>query len=151
LRVPSHSESTLRLIGRRQIWTNNSWMHDYPTLASRRKTCTLLMHPRDAGARGIRDGEMVVVRSRTGAVAVRAEISDRMMQGVVSLPHGWSGARGGLTRSIGSLDAGVSLNDLTDDQRIDGLAGTAAFSGVPVEVARQAGWGPPTRTLPKDG
>jgi anaerobic selenocysteine-containing dehydrogenase len=144
---PAQAELALRLIGRRQIWTNNSWMHDYPTLASRRKTCTLLIHPRDASARGIRDGEMVVVRSRTGAVPVRAEISDRMMQGVVSLPHGWSGARGGPKQSIGSPGPGASLNDLTDDQQIDRLAGTAAFSGVPVEVTRQPAYGPRAGTL----
>jgi hypothetical protein len=33
-----------------------------------------------------------------------------------------------------SAHAGASVNDVQDELRVDGLAGTAAFSGLPVEV-----------------
>ena len=56
------------------------------------------------------------------------------MPGVVSIPHGWGHDRPGLGLQIARAHAGASINDLTDDQRIDTLCGNAAFSGVPVTV-----------------
>jgi anaerobic selenocysteine-containing dehydrogenase len=91
-----------------------------------------MIHPLDARARGITHGDVVRVRSRTGSVAVRAELSPDIMPGVVSLPHGWRGARRVCGQAPGA--DGVSVNDVTDDHRLDGLAGTAAFNGVAVDV-----------------
>jgi anaerobic selenocysteine-containing dehydrogenase len=123
----------LRLIGRRQVRTNNSWLHNCrDALAGPRASCALMIHPLDARTRGIAHGDLVRVRSRTGSVAVRAEVSPDIMPGVVSLPHGWRGARHVGDQAPGA--DGVSVNDVTDDHRVDGLAGTAAFSGVAVDV-----------------
>jgi anaerobic selenocysteine-containing dehydrogenase len=76
------------------------------------------------------------VRSRVGAVLVPVTVTDDVMPGVVSLPHGYGHSREGVRARLATQHAGVSLNDLTDDQTIDALVGTSAFSGVPVEVAR---------------
>lgn len=124
----------LALIGRRDLRSNNSWMHNVERLMRGDDRCTLLMHPRDAEARGVATGMRVRVRSRVGEVVVPVELSDTVMQGVVSLPHGFGHARRGVALRVATQHPGASINDLTDDQRVDTLIGTAAFAGVPVEV-----------------
>jgi len=111
----------LRLIGRRDLRSNNSWMHDVRRLVRGKERCDLLMHPDDVARLGLRDGGRVRVRSRAGSVDVPLRASDAMMPGVVSLPHGWGRSR-------------ASANDLTDDEYLDAVTGNAAFNGVPVTV-----------------
>jgi anaerobic selenocysteine-containing dehydrogenase len=96
--------------------------------------CTLLVHPEDAEERGLSDGAEAVVRSRVGEVRVPVQVSDEIMRGVVSLPHGWGHGRRRIRQRIAAEHAGVSVNDLTDEQWIDPLTGNAGFNGVPVEV-----------------
>jgi anaerobic selenocysteine-containing dehydrogenase len=125
----------LLLIGRRLLRTNNSWSHNSLRLVKGPEQCTLLIHPRDAQARGIGDGAKVRIASRVGAIEVPAVLSDEVMPGVVSLPHGYGHNRPGTSWRIAEAHAGASINDLTDEQRIDVMAGTASFSGLPVAVA----------------
>ena len=124
----------LRLIGRRQLRGNNSWMHNYPRLMKGADRCTLLLHPTDAAARGIADGDRVRVASRAGSVQVPAQVSDEVMPGVVSLPHGFGHGRPGIGQTVAAAHPGASANDVTDDQRVDALGGNAALNGVPVRV-----------------
>jgi anaerobic selenocysteine-containing dehydrogenase len=128
------AERKLLLIGRRDLRSNNTRLHNSPRLVKGKQRCTLLMNPRDASALRVRDGEQVEVRSRTGRVQATLEVTDDVMAGVVSLPHGWGHSRLGTRLGVASARPGVSVNDLTDEQRLDELTGTAAFSGVPVEV-----------------
>ena len=124
----------LRLVGRRHVRSNNSWTHNVPRLMAGKPICTLLMHPDDAAARELKPGARVRVRSRVGEIEVPVEVSDDMMPGVVSLPHGFGHGRSGTRQSVAQAHAGASINDLTDEQLIDELTGNAAFSGVPVQV-----------------
>ncbi len=126
----------LVLIGRRALRSNNSWMHNSLRLVKGPAGCVLLIHPEDAAARGLRAGESARVTSRVGAVVVPIGVTDEISRGVVSLPHGWGHARDGAGLSVAADHAGVSLNDLTDEQSIDALCGNAAFSGVPVSVTK---------------
>jgi anaerobic selenocysteine-containing dehydrogenase len=109
-------------------------MHNSERLVKGRDRCTLLMHPEDATRRGLANGQRVRVASRVGTVEAALEVSDEMRPGVVSLPHGWGHGREGTSLRVARGVPGVSLNDLTDELRIDPLSGNAAFSGVPVEV-----------------
>lgn len=124
----------LKLIGRRHVRSNNSWMHNYHRLVKGRPRCTLLMHPDDVQALGLADGQKVRVQSRVGKVEVMLEQSDCMMPGVVSLPHGWGHDRKGIRMGTATEHAGVSVNDLTDERHIDPVSGNNALNGVPVEV-----------------
>ena len=128
------SNGHLLLIGRRQLRSNNSWMHNYPRLLRGNPHCTILMHPTDAACRQLVSGQTVVVRSRVGSVALPLEITDEIMPGVVSIPHGWGHDRSGTQLDVAQQHAGESLNDLTDNQAIDALCGTAAFNGTFVTV-----------------
>jgi anaerobic selenocysteine-containing dehydrogenase len=109
-------------------------MHNVDRLVRGKDRCTLLMHPNDARERGLTDGGRVRVTSSTGAIDAPLEVSDEMMPGVVSLPHGWGHGRSGTEMGIAAAHPGVSINELTDDQRVDTLTGNAAFSGVAVRV-----------------
>ena len=129
----------LRLIGRRDVRSNNSWMHNFPRLMRGRDRCTLLMHPRDAERLGLAGENQVAVVSRTGRVAAPLELSDQVMPGVVSLPHGWGHGREGTRLGTANRHPGTSANDLTDEQLVDPLCGNAALNGVPVRVERLAG------------
>jgi anaerobic selenocysteine-containing dehydrogenase len=128
------STGSLALIGRRATRSSNSWMHNVERLVRGRNRCTLLIHPSDAESRGLRDGAMVRIAARVGVVDAELCVSDEMMPGVVSLPHGWGHGRDGTQLRVAARHPGVSINDLTDDQAVDALTGNAAFSGVRVTV-----------------
>jgi anaerobic selenocysteine-containing dehydrogenase len=128
------SSGHLLLIGRRQVRSNNSWMHNSERLMRGKTQCTMLMHPMDAAQRELKPGQEVSVRSKVGSVVVPIEITEDMMPGVVSIPHGWGHGRQGIELEVAQQHAGESINDVTDDQTIDALCGTAAFNGTWVEV-----------------
>lgn len=130
----NHGPHDLLLIGRRQLRSNNSWMHNSERLVKGPPRCTLLMNPDDAADRDIIAGQQVQVHSRTGSIKIPVEISQDMMRGVISIPHGWGHDRAGVRLGVAEQHAGASINDLTDDQSIDALCGTAAFSGTWVSV-----------------
>ena len=132
----SITSTELLLIGRRGLRDNNSWMHNVPKLVAGKPRCTLMVHTADARRLGLFDGEDVLVTSRVGEVRVPLAVTDEVMPGVVSLPHGYGHGRAGVRLSVAQKHAGVSINDLTDENVLDDLCGTAAFSGVPVRVRR---------------
>jgi anaerobic selenocysteine-containing dehydrogenase len=141
LSAGAHANGHLSLIGRRQLRSNNSWMHNTERLVKgnpAKPPCTILMHPADAARRDLTAGENVLVRSKVGEIVVPVEISQEMMPGVVSIPHGWGHDREGNQLSVAQQHAGASINDLTDNQAVDALTGTAAFNGTPVTVERYA-------------
>lgn len=128
----------LLLIGRRSLRDNNSWMHNSHRLNTGRDRCTVLVHPLDARDRDIADGEIVTVRSRVGEVQIEVCISEEIMPGVLSIPHGFGHGRAGTRMSHANGRPGVSVNDLTDDLFCDEPSGNAALNGVPVTLQRQA-------------
>ncbi len=133
--------STLLLIGRRHLHSNNSWMHNVSRMVRGKPRCTLLMHPDDAEQRNLSDGGMVVVSSRVGEVEVRLTLTDDIMPGVVSLPHGWGHRDKGAKLQVANKTEGASANDLTDDQFVDPLTGNAGLNGVKVEVRQSSPFG----------
>lgn len=129
-----YSNGHLLLIGRRQLRSNNSWMHNTERLLRGKPQCTMLMHPADAAHRNLTSGQSVVVKSRVGSVEVPIEVTDEIMPGVVSIPHGWGHDRLGINLTVAQQHAGASINDLTDPLAIDTLCGAAAFNGTMVTV-----------------
>lgn len=128
------SADEILLIGRRHVRSNNSWMHNSHRLVKGKSRCTLLIHPELAKQQNIEDGQSVTVTSRVGEVTLPAEISDEIMPGVVSIPHGWGHHRKDIQQATAQQHAGVSVNDLTDHLLIDELCGNAAVNGVPVTL-----------------
>jgi anaerobic selenocysteine-containing dehydrogenase len=127
----------LVVVGRRDVRSNNSWMHNLPTLAKGPERCTALLHPADAARHGVQAGDRVRLQGTAGrAIELPATLSDEMMPGVVSVPHGWGHDQAGARLGIAAQRPGANLNDLLDDRLRDPLSGTSVLNGVPVTLSR---------------
>jgi anaerobic selenocysteine-containing dehydrogenase len=122
------------LIGRRDLRSNNSWMHNAPVLVKGKARCTMLIHPDDAARVGVADGGLAQVASRAGRVTVPVEVTDAIMPGVVSIPHGWGHDLPGVQLGVASGHPGVNCNRLVDEQALDPLSGNCVLNGVPVVI-----------------
>jgi len=129
-------DKSLLLIGRRHVRSNNSWVHNSHRLVKGKNRCTLMIHPDDAQNAGLKNGDYARVRSRVSEVEIETEVTDTMMPGVISIPHGWGHHREGTQIRIASKRPGVSINDLCDDRFVDRLTGTSALNGLPVSVEK---------------
>lgn len=128
--------SDLVLIGRRDLRTNNSWMHNSERLVKGKNRCDLFIHPKTAAQHGLSQGEHVYISSRVGALKVSINITDDIMPNVVSLPHGWGHNHEGTRISTASSNPGVNMNIITDEQFTDKLSGNAALNGTPVDIQK---------------
>jgi anaerobic selenocysteine-containing dehydrogenase len=130
----SHEPEGLVLVSRRHVRSNNSWMHNLPALMTGRDRCTLLIHPDDAALRGLVDGDLARIRSCAGSLEALVEVSDEMLPGVVSLPHGWGHDKPGVRLSVAGERPGVCNNVLAPGTLLDVPSNNAAVNGIPVEV-----------------
>jgi anaerobic selenocysteine-containing dehydrogenase len=124
----------LVLIGRRELRSNNSWMHNVPALVSGRERCVLYVHPDDAARCAVRDGDTAILESRVHRGEVRVAVTDDMRPGVVSLPHGWGHAASAPWQRVAGEHAGVSINDWIDDAVVEPIIGQSILNGVPVAL-----------------
>jgi anaerobic selenocysteine-containing dehydrogenase len=131
------SDESLQLIGRRQLRSNNSWMHNVNVLMKGKERCTLVMHPADAARSGAVNGGLATVTSATNSVEAIVEISEDIVQGVVSLPHGWGHGRAGARMAIAAGRPGVNSNLLagTTNDDLDVPSGTSVLNGISVTVS----------------
>jgi anaerobic selenocysteine-containing dehydrogenase len=123
------------LVGRRHLRSNNSWMHNLPMLVRGKPQCTLQVHPDDAERHALIDGGQAEVRSRAGTVHALVEVTDAIMPGVVSLPHGWGHDAPGAGMRVAAANAGTNSNVLADELMLDVPSGNAILNGIPVELA----------------
>jgi anaerobic selenocysteine-containing dehydrogenase len=131
---PNPTDDALLLIGRRELRSNNSWMHNVPELVSGRARCVLLVHPDDAARRGIEDGQTATLESRVHSGPVPVRTSDEVRPGVVCLPHGWGHAESARWQRTAGAHPGVSANDWTDDEALEAVVGQSILNGVPVRL-----------------
>jgi len=124
----------MQIIGRRDVRSNNSWMHNLPLLAKGPERCTLLMHPLDAARLGLAAGARARVQRDGREVQAPVELSEAMMPGVVSLPHGWGHDLAGAQLGLAAERPGANLNAVLDERLLDPLSGNAVLSGVAVDV-----------------
>jgi len=125
----------LKLVGRRDLRSNNSWMHNIEPMVKGKNRCTLHINPADADRLGLVHGAPARVESAAGAVEIETEVTDAIREGVVSIPHGWGHDRPDTRIAVATAHAGVNSNVLTDELPMDPLSGTAVLNGIPVTVA----------------
>ena len=123
------------LIGRRQLRSNNSWMHNVPNLVRGKERCTMHVHPDDAARLGLEDGNRAAVTSGRGEIEVAVEVTDAIMPGVVSIPHGWGHDDPEARLDVAAAHPGTNSNLLADEMAVDVPSGNAVLNGIPVEVA----------------
>jgi len=134
---PHSHNGDFTLISRRELRSNNSWMHNFPRLQSGKNICTLYIHPDDAARLGIASGEKIKVTSRVSTVEIEAEVTDAILPGVVCMPHGYGHDRPDTKiHHAQTNNVGASINDLTDETLRDELAGTAALNSTTVTISR---------------
>src|SRR3954454_12444872 len=139
-----HVNGGMVLVGRRDLRSNNSWMHNLPLLVSGPERCTAWLHPDDVARLELGAGDLVRVSSRVGAIELAFEMTEDVMPGVVSIPHGWGHAARGAQLQVAADHAGVNSNVLADETLLDPVSGNAVLNGIPVELAavRQPAVGP---------
>jgi len=123
------------LVGRRQLRSNNSWMHNVPHLVRGVEQCTAHVHPVDAERLELEDGARARVSSTSGEIEVAVEVTDAVMEGVVSIPHGWGHDEPGVKLSVAAEHAGANSNVLADENAMDPLSGNAVLNGIPIELS----------------
>lgn len=125
---------SMLLIGRRDPRTCNSWMHNSYRLVKGKPGCIAHINNVDAETLNLKNGELVKISSRVGEIQLPVEVTETIMQGVVSVPHGWGHGIENTKMSVANAHIGVSVNQLTDEKFVDQLTGNTALNGVPVEV-----------------
>ena len=131
----------LKLIGRREPLSHNSWMHNIERFVQgRRQTNYLYIHPEDAASRGLRDGDVVRVSTEGGTVEAPVRLTVDMMRGAVALPHGWGHQRADGLR-VARTTGGANKNHLvkTGPDALEPLSGMAHFNGLLVTLERTGG------------
>jgi anaerobic selenocysteine-containing dehydrogenase len=131
----AHRNGGMVLIGRRQLRSNNSWMHNVPNLVRGKDRCTAHVNPDDAARLGLVDGGRATVTSERGSIEVPVEVTDAIMPGVVSIPHGWGHDDPEAQCEVAAAHAGANSNILADEFAVDEPSGNAVLNGIPVELA----------------
>jgi anaerobic selenocysteine-containing dehydrogenase len=134
-RADLRAEGRFVLVGRRHLRSNNSWMHNINVLVKGKPRCTVHLHPDDAARLGLADGDPAVVASRVGQVTIPVEVTDGIVPGVVSIPHGWGHDGPGVRLRVAREHAGVNSNLLADEELVDPVSGNAVLNGIPVTVS----------------
>ena len=136
-RFYQNDDYPMRMIGLREKLTQNSWMHNVLSPANKSYKHAARIHPNDAQARGIQDGELVHIRSPYGELEVEAKLSDAMNPGNLALPHGW-GHNGGWRQA--NARGGVNSNIIASDnpEDMDKISGIATLNGIPIQVSKVA-------------
>ncbi len=130
-----NKEHPFLLVGRRNLRSNNSWMHNLQRMIKGPNSCTAMINPEDAESYNIKSGDQIRIKSRVNEVELEAEVTDEIMRGTISIPHGWGHDREGAQLNTASTKAGVSFNDLADDQLVDPLSGVSVINAIPVTIS----------------
>lgn len=128
----------LMLVSRRHLRSLNSWMHNIDPLVRGKPRCILQVHSADARRLDLATGDLCEVESEGGVVTAPVEITDDIMPGVVSLPHGWGHDRDDARLAVARRHAGTNINELSPAGMIDTASGNAVLNGIPVSLRRVA-------------
>jgi anaerobic selenocysteine-containing dehydrogenase len=129
-----HADDELLLVGRRDLRSNNSWMHNLDVLVKGKERCTVHVHPDDAIRLNVEDGKTARITSRVGTIELPVEVTDAIRPGVVSIPHGWGHDHQGTNLRVAARRPGANTNVLTDESIVDVLSGNGVLSGIPVSI-----------------
>ncbi len=134
--VTNPDEYPLKLIGRRHLRSNNSWMHNLPVLDGGSRRCTVLVNPDDAEKLKIEENETVKVYSEFGSIDIETEITTDIIRGTICIPHGWGHNSKNSKLDFANRNSGSNVNVLMNHRRLDALSSNMAFNGQPVAIRR---------------
>lgn len=128
----------LQLIGRRELRSHNSWLHNNPRFADAGRRQAALVHPDDAAHAGLAAGELMRISSATGAIEIPVELTEDVARGTVAVPHGWGHRDAGWTLANAAGGANVNLLTSARTGALEQISGMAHLNGVPVRIERVA-------------
>ena len=106
----------------------DTYMHsqgrNLPRLRSRVPDPEIEIHLEDAQKYGIQNGDWATIESRRGTIKMRAKVTEDILSGVISIPHGWGG--------------NSNVNYLTDDETLCPVSGFPAFRSFLCRVKKAA-------------
>ncbi|MDQ3293541.1 MAG: molybdopterin-dependent oxidoreductase [Actinomycetota bacterium] len=125
----------LRVIGMREVRSQNSWMHNVERLMPDSREHAVLLHPEDAAAAGLVEGDDAEITSASSTIAVHVTITDEMTPGTIAIPHGW-GHAGGWQRAnrAGGRSSNLLASGANED--LEALAGMSVLNGIPVRLTK---------------
>lgn len=130
-----HSDDdSLLLIGRRELRSNNSWLHNTPSLVRGKERCVLYVHPDDAARLELKENGSAILESRMYQAPVPICITDEIRPGVVSLPHGWGHSESAPWQRVAGERPGISMNNWTDENCVESVVGQSILNGLPVKL-----------------
>ncbi len=123
----------LRMIGMREVRSHNSWMHNSERLMPDTRRHQVLVHPADAAASGLADGEAAQLSSQSGTIDVEVSFSEDMTPGNVAVPYAW-GHDGGWRRANRAGGPWSNLLASGSSSQLEALAGMTVLSGIAVRL-----------------
>jgi anaerobic selenocysteine-containing dehydrogenase len=128
------NNNAMLMIGRRHIRDMNSWLHNLKPYVRGKNRCTMKINSNDAKRIGLTESSQAKVVSKVGEALILIEITDEMMDGVISIPHGFGHVYEDSRQSNAeAILPGISCNDLIDES-LDIASSTCVVNGVPVQV-----------------
>ncbi len=112
-----------------------SYLHNLPSLHRRNPENWVEIHADAAAARGIVDGERVVVESPRGSIRLAAKVTDKIDPRVAAIPYGWGHHFGG-SWQLANQDPGENPNELLDHKNGDRISGMPNYKSTLCQVSK---------------
>lgn len=123
----------LKLLSRRDIRSHNGWLHNVDRLVRSQKP-TLHIHPDDAAAHDLADGDRAILSNRFGEIEVEVEVNADHLRGTVSYPHCFGHGSGGWQRANRAGGANINILLGHGPDVVEAVSGTTLMDGISVEL-----------------
>jgi formate dehydrogenase len=124
------------ITGERSPHTKNTQLRGVTSLTKKQSGNSLRINTRDAASASIQDGDAVEVVTENGTAVVRANVTEDIRPGAVSLGHGWGRRLFHPETRTTSEEQGTNANLLTGDENLDELCGMPVYNAIPCSVRR---------------
>jgi len=130
-------DGKLRLIGRRERKSHNSWMHNNRRIKQPEGNVALL-NPADARARDIADGDHIEIVAGDRRLELPVKLTEDVGEGVICVPHGWDHAAARLPRASALGGGNVNTVIPGGPEQVEPISGQAIMVSHAVDVRRAA-------------
>lgn len=135
LKKEKRPKNELLMITARDRRSQNSWIHNCPSMMKNRKGNIARINTEDAERLGIAEDDRIRVKNKLGQIELPVKVTDNIMAGVIVVPHGW-GHNPNAGWKIAAATLGVNSNLLCDDQVLERPSGHPLMNGIPVQVSK---------------